>query len=961
MNSQTRGSASVCGSRDTRSRQKSWKSCVVGCIRFSLLAGVLACLAASLSAQITVTDISPDLPYGTAGGAFGPQGPYSTPAGRIVSLAIDPSNDSVLYAASEWAGVWKSTDAAHSWFQSSSGLRSGISVQGWNGGATIAVDGTRSNRLLYAVQDKDGRAFTSKGGLWISTDGAASWKHVDLPDCPQPAIQNVIFAQGTPYVLAQKPGCRLWTSADPNLMQWTLLPDPPFPGIAFQAYLITAPKSSNTVFGCSGQDPIVYRNVNPAGGGSWQPANVPSGCRGLAGLPPETGSEVADKAAVLVDSGNKKDVVIVDFTNNSFTSLNFASVQQNGGSGTTSVWVAPYGSSGPAGTPALYDVFAADGCSFYYHNGLFNSWTDAGGATVCEHKNGETHDDTWAMAFPSSYNRAGGSCDAYLTDDGGVFANTLSQLPVAGLFECVFNGPATGWVLASSGLHVIWGNTVTGVSHNYFPLVPCPDSSQTTCPTLYLSATDNDAWAITDGGFSGQPWRWAGFGLGDAAEVWVDPLHSNAALGIRNGTYNLMGDKSNPVIEQPPVDLPIIDNFATQFSFQGIATPAETGILQVMSLPSDPPLRAYDYVGIYQTPCGPLGCFSTVVRLLSPFQLPTSIGSWMDLAPQAHFGGSEIGGLAVTGGHNTLTVYVLTSNQPGLTFETGVGPGQVWRGDVSKDGFIHKWTLAMGTPLLGLVRAFNLYVNPYDSNELYATDLSSRTIKVSRNGGNTWVTSSVLTDIASHYGEFQISCGTFAWGQDGYQDKEIFANECSLTSVAFDPANPNIRVATLYPGGVAYSRDAGAHWIALDVTNNLANSPEPIDLPNWAFYDPAPSPTTGYPSIYLALEGHGVERLDGPFPTLGSVIVTCPACSLLSSQGVGLILVVPTLGKRAALQREADGIYRAHFLFDAAEIKSFQYYFLIDGQMSPTFTHTISNAERSSGVISIPLVDTEDD
>jgi hypothetical protein len=56
------------------------------------------------NSPLTVTDVSPDKPYGYQGNG------QDDPAGRIMSLAIDPTNDSILYAASENAGVWKSVD-----------------------------------------------------------------------------------------------------------------------------------------------------------------------------------------------------------------------------------------------------------------------------------------------------------------------------------------------------------------------------------------------------------------------------------------------------------------------------------------------------------------------------------------------------------------------------------------------------------------------------------------------------------------------------------------------------------------------------------------------------------------------------------------------------------------------------------------------------------------------------------
>jgi hypothetical protein len=53
---------------------------------------------------------------------------------------------------------------------------------------------------------------------------------------------------------------------------------------------------------------------------------------------------------------------------------------------------------------------------------------------------------------------------------------------------------------------------------------------------------------------------------------------------------------------------------------------------------------------------------------------------------------------------------------------------------------------------------------------------------------------------------------------------------------------PEIRVATIYPGGVAFSRDGGHSWIPHDVTNAQPTE-QPIELPHSAFYDPEPTST----------------------------------------------------------------------------------------------------------------------
>src|ERR1700754_65685 len=48
-------------------------------------------------------------------GAWTALGPTNSPGGRILSLAINPSNTQIIFAGSASGGIWKSTNGATSW------------------------------------------------------------------------------------------------------------------------------------------------------------------------------------------------------------------------------------------------------------------------------------------------------------------------------------------------------------------------------------------------------------------------------------------------------------------------------------------------------------------------------------------------------------------------------------------------------------------------------------------------------------------------------------------------------------------------------------------------------------------------------------------------------------------------------------------------------------------------------
>ena len=504
------------------------------------------------------------------------------------------------------------------------------------------------------------------------------------------------------------------------------------------------------------------------------------------------------------------------------------------------------------------------------------------------------------MEFPSTYDSGTGNCPAYAANDGGVVANATNS--------CSFNG----WVAASSGLHVAWGNHISGLpSTNVGSNATLCAASQggQPCPLLFLATTDDDVFirapnfsclvpnpfgnGCTTYGAANYSWMNFTNSLGDAAAVLIDPAQPNLALGLRNGNYSLFVSPSGqlPTIGMTP--FAIIPNPSVYAT--GIETPSPEAIKQVLTMPNESPLKNGDFLAL-QSPlstnldncqtnrnCG----YDIIVRNMSAALQNAAQSSWVDISPQAHFGPGQVSGIYPSGGHNP-TVYVLTStNVPGVSYGgTLYQAGQVYKAQLPLIGqAITSWQPASGNGANSLSQAYNLFVNPYDPTELWVIDLGSTpsAIKVSRDGGQSWATVQQLKDIATNHGEFDFTCGAypFANGPSNYNDKEIFGNECSMTQMVFPAGQPQMRFAVLYPGGIAFSSNAGNSWIPLNATNAQA-SQQPIELPQAAFYDPTVS-AAGNSSLYVALEGKGVKRIDAPFATMTSV----PGCtSALSCSGI---------------------------------------------------------------------------
>ncbi len=893
--------------------------------------------AVSLRAQsLSVTNVSPNAPYGGA--------PSSVdPSGRVYTVVVDPTDDDILYADSIWAGVWRSTDGAKTWQQASEGLRTGVTVNE----RSLAIDGQNPKRLLYLTAPDDGRVGLSYGGLWVSLDSATTWQHVSLPNCPASNLArgSVTFASGQPFVASY---CGIFTSRDPTLSTWQLLPRVPFPvGNGVTVYLTGPGAGSQALFACESSS--VYRSLDL--GASWSSAiTLPGGCTGMAVAPLEE-FQPSTVLVIHLTSGAPPplEVTAVDFDTQTTQSLGFSTVSQvpGSGSGAGVVFTALRASAPAFNTqPGIkYDVYASDGCALYAYSPITlfgNPWNKLqGGGPNCNSGSSGIHVDPWSMTFPSSYDPEKGNCRAYAATDGGIFATNVA------VFQ-PFGGCISGWTQAMSGLDIMYSGTMAGISQSQSK---CPTSTSP-CPALYLPTGDDDSWVTIDGGLTWNPFP---DGLGDAGQVFVDPAIPTRVLAVRNNRFSLAVSPDG----NPPTAGPFISLFQSQFA-SPIQPPNQAGLSQMMTLSTETPHAEGIYVTIqspFRLALGTIagcpmssGCSANDSLAFSYQQDNAPLWTQLDVHPA--FGPGQIGAVATSGGVTTPTVYVLTSSD--IPYSTSLpGPGQIYQGQVLGNT-VSKWHIHNWSPaFFGIVKAVSMFVNPYDPNELYATDLGDNTIKVSRDGGSSWQVSA-LQDIATHHGEFRVDCGFPVKSSTG---SGFFAGTCSLSGMAFDREDPAIRVAATYPGGLALSRDGGAHWIELDVTDNLPQGfPDgvkvyrPIQIPQSAFYDPQVNPQTGYPSIYVSLVGRGAKRIDGPFSTLMSGGLVCVACSRL--EGLTVVnAVLNNLPSPISMQLGADGLYRTNVLFNAAKTSELSFHFVIDGQSTPQIIHTLSAREVHSGVV----------
>src|SRR5579872_1331193 len=169
-------------------------------VRCYFLAGILLTLSIVASAAY-----QPALWSGMRYRMIGPER-----GGRVTTVTGVPSQPYTFYMASTGGGVWKTTDAGHSWVNMSDGqipLGSMGAVEVSQSDPNVVYAGTGSSKIRSNVSI--GR------GIYKSTDAGKTWKFAGLRDVGQistvridPANPDVVFvaALGNPFIESKERG-----------------------------------------------------------------------------------------------------------------------------------------------------------------------------------------------------------------------------------------------------------------------------------------------------------------------------------------------------------------------------------------------------------------------------------------------------------------------------------------------------------------------------------------------------------------------------------------------------------------------------------------------------------------------------------------------------------------------------------------------------------------------------------
>ena len=128
---------------------------------------------------LSITDINPN------SSNFDAHDPNSASGGRVSGLASVAGDNQTYYAASEFGGIYKSTDAGQTWMF----LPGHRPLATWD----VEVDPSNTQRV-YATSFYDGRV-ASIAGINVSSDGGTTWTHPTT--AAPPAAFNCIAARRT--------------------------------------------------------------------------------------------------------------------------------------------------------------------------------------------------------------------------------------------------------------------------------------------------------------------------------------------------------------------------------------------------------------------------------------------------------------------------------------------------------------------------------------------------------------------------------------------------------------------------------------------------------------------------------------------------------------------------------------------------------------------------------------------
>ena len=399
--------------------------------RFLLLsvAGVLCLLGQQADAEVqkfVVEEINPDR---STLDKFDPNG---ASGGRVNHVAIS-AQDGTMYAASEWGGLFRSTDKGDTWEH----LTGHVPVATWD----VAVD-PKDARRIYATSFYDGKV-ASLAGINVSLDGGNSWFHPPTATPPEgmcltaarrdePSAFGISIDPSNTNRVYIGTNCGLAISDDRGLT-WRFVDPTPADGADDVWDVIVHDRGIIDLIGDDGHQ----RSTD--GGGIWTSAGFLPGGLGSIVVSPDEPDVLFATTGTLVwespDGGN----TWTGLTNpNGQGRIPFVKTNQRAGAN-FDLWFGDVSlNQATCTTPA--GGGSAPRCPP-------NSWVTTGDRS-------NAHADMGDVAFDPQ--AADDACPLLMSSDGGVYLNTITKSP-----DC----HTPSWEQPTRTPHALWLWDLSGTSY----------------------------------------------------------------------------------------------------------------------------------------------------------------------------------------------------------------------------------------------------------------------------------------------------------------------------------------------------------------------------------------------------------------------------------------------------------------------------------------------------------------
>lgn len=417
-------------------------------------------------------------------------GPDNGIGGRILSIAIDPTNSNKLFAGSASGGIWKSTTAGSSW----SAVTTGLPVLGVS---SIIIDPANANIIyagtgeVYRIDSVSGTPLPGNTGFNVwktrgtygigiikSTDGGTTWSQVLTRSTNQlfavqtlkfdPSNSNTVYACATDGLYRSANSGSTWT----KIFDVTYVTDVVINGTNIVA---SVGNLGNTVKG-------IYKSTD--NGTTWSKitTGLPASFQGFIKM-----SWLSSDPNTIVASIGVSEAAGV---NELYRSTNFGTSWSVLSSSTHTQW--QYWSA----HDVAINPFATDSLIFGGVDCFRYKISTAGKSAAFT-----MHDDIHDVQFVTTQRGT-----AYVCGDGGIYKTT--------------NG-GSAWSAINTGLQATQFYASIGVS--------------TTDANLYVGGLQDNGQVV----FNGSAWSTVGGVGGDGAACGIDPSNDNNMLVSRDarGVY----------------------------------------------------------------------------------------------------------------------------------------------------------------------------------------------------------------------------------------------------------------------------------------------------------------------------------------------------------------------------------------------------------------------------------------